>query len=230
MIVMDVQDNSVSKPDSFVIKLYTNFLKFINNAYVRFVFKKIIFYILVLFVALSLVWLIPRLLPGDPLNNIFASTGAGSGQWQEARKAELRAFYGLDKPLSDQFISYWNSLLHFDLGYSFDQVRITVISVLLPPFYLTMMLVLPVLFLGFFLGNYIGSKAAVNKGLRPKLAYYFGITFQSAPYYWTALLAMLFFFSLSIIFQSRIQRCFFFSTTNQEVLNFVQYTSLECQS
>ena len=134
------------------------------------------------------------MMPGDPLNYLFSSSGAGSGQWQDQRKAELRQFYGLDKPLLDQYISYWQNLLQFNFGYTFSQTRITVLNAILPAFYLTMMLVIPTLIIGFFLGNYIGSKAAVYKGTESKLIYYTSITFQSAPYYWTALLAMILFF------------------------------------
>ena len=159
--------------------------KLVNNSYLRFVVRKFIFYLIILFVALSIVWLIPRLVPGDPLNVLFGQSGSGSGDWISIRKAELREFYGLDKPLLDQYISFWTNLLRFDLGYSFEQVKISVVDSVLPAFYLTMMLVIPVLIIGFFLGNYIGSKAAVSKGSRSKVIYYLGITLQSAPYYWT---------------------------------------------
>ena len=195
MIFMTVQappQPKVNEEKSSFEKIYS----FTKNTYLRFVIRKFFFYIIILFVALSLVWLIPRLLPGDPLNALFSSSGTGTGQWQAERKAELRKFYGLDKPLLDQFISFWVNLLHFNLGYSFDQVRITVLDSIMPAFYLTMMLVIPVLIIGFFLGNYIGSKAAVYKGKKSKSIYYLSVTFQSAPYYWTALLAviLLFFF------------------------------------
>lgn len=194
MITMSLQ----SEPKNEILKIqksnYDKFIELIHNTYIRFVFRKIIFYIIILFVALSLVWFIPRLLPGDPLNSIFSSSGTGTGQWQDQRKAELRKFYGLDKPLLDQFISYWQNLLQFNLGYSFSQVKITVLDSIMPAFYLTMMLVIPVLIVGFFLGNYIGSKAAVYKGTKSKSIYYLGVTFQSAPYYWTALVAMILFF------------------------------------
>lgn len=197
MNLLVLSSNEKVVAESTSNKNYEKFLKFKNNAYVRFVFKKIIFYLIILYVALSLIWLIPRLIPGDPLNAIFSSSGSGSGQWQAQRKAELRKFYGLDKPLLDQYISYWINLLHFDLGYSFELVKIRVTTIIWPAFYMTMLLVIPVLFIGFFLGNYIGSKAAVYKGPKSKSIYYLSITLQSAPYYWTALLAMIFFFYLA---------------------------------
>ncbi len=194
MIMMGLQTESETDKPIVEKDLLGKFLGLTSNAYLRFVLRKMVFYIIVLFVSLSLVWLIPRLVPGDPLNSIFSSSGVGTGQWQAQRKAELRQFYGLDKPLLDQFISFWANLLQFNLGYSFSQVKITVLDSIMPAFYLTMMLVIPVLIVGFFLGNYIGSKAAVYEGKTSKSVYYLGITFQSAPYYWTALVAMLLFF------------------------------------
>lgn len=189
---MDTPSNSIQDSDIVADSFGRKIIKLSQNAYLRFVLKKFVFYLIVLFCALSLVWYIPRLDPTDPLLYLFNS--GTSGSWVQARQKELESFYGLDKPLFDQFLTYWWNLLHFDLGIQYDPVGSTVISAILPSFILTMLLVVPVLFIGFFLGNYIGGKAALNKGLGSKLSYYFVVFFQSAPYYWTALGAIIVFF------------------------------------
>ncbi|MFX0135502.1 MAG: ABC transporter permease [Candidatus Hodarchaeota archaeon] len=173
------------------------FQKIRENQYLRFVIRKFFFYLIILFVALSITWLIPRLIPGDPLNYLFQQTGTGSIAWVDRRKAELREFYGLDLPVHEQFINFWINMLNFDLGYSFEEIKITVIDRISPFFYMTIILVIPVLIIGFFLGNYIGGKAATSEGLLSKLVYYSGVSLQSAPYYWTALLTMLIFFIIA---------------------------------
>ncbi len=172
------------------------FKKAKENRYLRFVIRKFFFYIIILFVALSITWLIPRLIPGDPLNFLFRNTGTGNVEWLNRRKAELREFYGLDLPLHEQYINFWINILQFDLGYSFEEVKITVIDRITPGFYMTIILVIPVLILGFFLGNYVGGKAATSEGPLSKLIYYIGVSLQSTPYYWTALSIMIFFFIL----------------------------------
>lgn len=189
---MDSPSPPISENENLTDPFGRKIIKLSQNAYVRFVIKKFIFYAIVLFCALSLVWYIPRLDPTDPLLYLFSS--GTSGAWAQQRQAQLRSFYGLDKPLLDQFFMYWNNLLHFNLGIQYDPVGSSVISSVMPSFILTMVLVVPVLFIGFFLGNYIGGKAAINKGPGSKLSYYFVVFFQSAPYYWTALGGILLFF------------------------------------
>lgn len=66
-------------------------------------------------------FLIPRLLPGDPL-----AFGSGEGldaaaPLSAATRDALRAYYGLDEPLPRQFLSYLDGLRHGDLGWSIAQ-------------------------------------------------------------------------------------------------------------
>ncbi|HJS30134.1 MAG TPA: hypothetical protein VJ768_10960, partial [Anaerolineales bacterium] len=57
---------------------------------------RVLQYILVLFIAVSLNFLLPRLMPGDPIALI---AGGAVQQMGEEKIAELRAAYGLDDPL-----------------------------------------------------------------------------------------------------------------------------------
>ena len=182
-MVMNQEDTINSSPVSKNYK--ETVLKIFRNSYLRFVFKKFVFYLAILFFSLSLVWYIPRLNPINPLTALVQSVGSGS--WVAARQAELTEFYGLNKPIWDQFLTFWWNLLHFNLGVEYSQVGTPVIDVIFPSFILTMILVIPVLIIGFLLGNWIGGKAAINKGKGTRLGYYIGVFFQSAPYYWTAL-------------------------------------------
>ncbi len=192
---MDNQSKSILENEKINKSTSLFSFKFLKNSYFRFVLKKFIFYLVILFCSLSLVWYIPRLYPTNPLSNLF-STGPSSGSWIQERQTELTKFYGLDKPLFDQFIDYWWNLLHLNLGRTYSQVGTPVIDAIAPSFYLTMTLVIPVLFIGFFLGNYIGGKMAVGKRRVNKFTYYFFVAFQSAPYYWTALIVVILFFFL----------------------------------
>lgn len=76
--------------------------------------------LLVLFALLVVVnFLLPRALPGDPL----AALARGGGEdipvalTPEAR-AQLAAYYGLDRPLGEQFVRYLGDLARGDLGQS----------------------------------------------------------------------------------------------------------------
>ena len=65
---------------------------------------------------------LPRLLPGDPLEQ-EAGDGLNAAVpilTAEAR-AELRASYHLDRSLTGQFVAYLDDLAHGDLGWSISE-------------------------------------------------------------------------------------------------------------
>lgn len=71
-------------------------------------------YTLVIWVAVTLNFALPRLAPGDPALSMF--TGEGDPTPQDL--AELGALYGLDQPVLTQYGQFWFNLLHGDLGLS----------------------------------------------------------------------------------------------------------------
>ena len=58
----------------------------------------------------SLVFLLLRVAPGDPVDAVLGSRAPA------AAKAAMRARLGLDQSLLDQYLSYLNGLIHGDLG------------------------------------------------------------------------------------------------------------------
>lgn len=76
---------------------------------------------LVIVLAVAINFLIPRAMPGDPieqqLSQIAASGGGQVGDVQ-AMVASYRKRFGLDQPLWRQFANYLADLARFDLGYS----------------------------------------------------------------------------------------------------------------
>lgn len=87
----------------------------------RYIFTRFLQFLLVVLIAVTINFLVPRLLPGDPIETVIAGLQAGgSGGMMdvEAVKAEFRATYGLDQPMIAQYFSYWGDLFRFDLGTS----------------------------------------------------------------------------------------------------------------
>ena len=81
----------------------------------------------------------PRLVPGDPIKLI---AGDAAPQLGKERIAALRAQYGLDKPLSEQYVIYLKQLAHGDLGMSYRYSGgKTVVEVLSENFRWTLLLV-----------------------------------------------------------------------------------------
>jgi peptide/nickel transport system permease protein len=72
-------------------------------------------YALVVWAAVTLNFLLPHLAPGDPVQYLYG--GDGLGLTPEA-VAQVRAGYGLDRPLPEQYIAFWAGLLRGDFGSS----------------------------------------------------------------------------------------------------------------
>ncbi len=83
----------------------------------RYIATRMLYMIPVLWLVVSVVFLLIHLVPGDPIQAMLGE-GASSTDIQAARHA-----YRLDLPIGQQYVSYWEGVLHGDLGRSlrFDQ-------------------------------------------------------------------------------------------------------------
>jgi oligopeptide transport system permease protein len=81
----------------------------------RYVIRRLLQMLLVLFGASVILFACLYIVPGDPIQ-----TQQGEGrQLDQATRALLEKRYGLDKPLPNQYVSYVNRLAHGDMGESF---------------------------------------------------------------------------------------------------------------
>ncbi|MEA1906205.1 MAG: ABC transporter permease, partial [Euryarchaeota archaeon] len=78
--------------------------------------KMVAAYLLTILILIFLTFLLPRLMPDDP---IIAMHSGHEVVMTEERYAELVSMYGLDLPLHEQFLTYLSELAHGDLGYSY---------------------------------------------------------------------------------------------------------------
>ncbi|MFZ5591889.1 MAG: ABC transporter permease [Bacillota bacterium] len=85
------------------------------SAYLR---RRAATYLLVLVAALAINFFLPRAMPGDPLQEMSSSTGNLAVALDEDTILALQRYYGLDRPLSEQFVNYLTALGHVDLGFS----------------------------------------------------------------------------------------------------------------
>lgn len=74
-------------------------------------------YLVTVFVLLSVNFALPRALPGSPLDALTTEGGPGYVQ-DDATRAALASYYGLDRPLAAQYLGYLGGLAHGDLGVS----------------------------------------------------------------------------------------------------------------
>ena len=78
----------------------------------RYLGLRVAYMIPVLWLVVSVVFLLIHLVPGDPIQQMLGEGVAGA-DLQAARHA-----YGLDVPIGQQYVHYWKGVLHGDLGKS----------------------------------------------------------------------------------------------------------------
>jgi peptide/nickel transport system permease protein len=81
--------------------------------------KKIVRYFLSFFAVITLNFVLPRAMPGDPVMNLIGEDVYVS----ETTLAEIRSDLGLDRPFFEQYLNYLWDLIHFDLGHSYHLHR-----------------------------------------------------------------------------------------------------------
>lgn len=74
-------------------------------------------YLITLWAIVTLNFLLPRAMPGDPLQQLINSDNSNFVM-QEDIRAELIHYYGLDLPLWQQYTGYLSNLAHGNLGWS----------------------------------------------------------------------------------------------------------------
>ena len=127
-------------------------------------FRRASTYCVALGIAVVVNFILPRLMPGGPVDSMIAQLG------QRATPeviAALRARFGLvDQPLWIQFGDYLKGLATLDLGVSTNYYPLTVIEVLSRPLFWTSLLIATTILLSFASGTFLGALSAWNRGGR----------------------------------------------------------------
>lgn len=87
----------------------------------KYIAKRILISIGTVFVLATLTFFMVKLLPGDPFLD---------PKIPAAIQEKQRAYYGLDKPVIEQYFIYMKNLLHGDLGYSMKKTGRTVADII----------------------------------------------------------------------------------------------------
>ena len=104
-----------------------------------------------------LVFIAIRLVPGDA---IVTMLGTEAGMLTEAQRASLERYFGLDKPVTEQYLSWLGNVLQGDLGFSVRQGQ-PVLDLILDRFPVTVELALMSLVVALTVGITIGTLSAV---------------------------------------------------------------------
>jgi peptide/nickel transport system permease protein len=151
----------------------------------RFIGGKLAQYALVLFVTVTLNFLLPRAMPGSPLG-FLAGEEVGTLTAQERER--LLRDVGLDRPLHEQYFGYLADIARGDLGYSYQRQR-PIAEVLAERVPWTLLLTGTALALSTALGVIFGAIAGWRRGRRTDLASLAVFIFlESLPGFWLAMI------------------------------------------
>lgn len=123
----------------------------------RSILKRLVLLLPVLWVVVSLVFILIHLVPGDPVQQML---GEGASV---ADISALRHTYGLDVPLDQQYIRYWDGVLHGNLGNSI-RLNAPVTDLVLSRYPYTLELAIPAIFLAILLSFPAGIASARHRG------------------------------------------------------------------
>ena len=137
------------------------------KGYKKYFGKKIIWFLITLVFAVLLNFILPRLMPANPVATITGKLVGGSTDAaivQQTYEQYMKEF-GLDKSMPEQFLIYVKNLLRGDLGVSFSQYPKRVSEIISSSVGWTIALQLPAILVGWILGNVLGALAAyIKKG------------------------------------------------------------------
>jgi peptide/nickel transport system permease protein len=148
--------------------------------------RKLGIYALTFFVAVTVDWLIPRFMPGDPVQTMLARASLRP-EASEAMQAYYTNVFGLDVPIWQQYLNFWNALLHGDLGVSIWLFPQPVTSVILRAIPYTIALLIPAILLSWWAGNKFGAYAARRRWL-DNTVLPVGYVLTATPYMWLGIL------------------------------------------
>jgi peptide/nickel transport system permease protein len=161
--------------------------------FAKYLGRKVIWYVFALFIALLLNFLLPRLIPGNPVDNIVSQMARGGGASGEQMKAIYSHYmqqFGLDKPMWEQFLVYINQLAHGNLGTSFSQYPKSVNSLVGQALPWSIVIQLPAILVGWIVGNLLGAVAAYRGGWFDRGAFVGSLFASSMPYYCLAIVLL----------------------------------------
>lgn len=156
-----------------------------------YVVRRLFMYVLTIWLGATIIFFIPRLVPGDPVTAMITRMMFMSGYVEGA--ADMikvwRARFGLDDPLYIQYFKYMGSLLTLNLGYSLSNFPVTVADLVKRGLPWTVGLLSAAVTTSFLIGTTIGALLGWRR--TPKIVKRLlplSMTFTSIPFFMLAML------------------------------------------
>jgi peptide/nickel transport system permease protein len=154
----------------------------------RYILKRLLIAVPLIFGVLTLTFFIIRLAPGDPAA-FFIQPGISPNVAEQIREQ-----YGLNDPLPVQYVKWLGNVLQGDFGRSFSRAQQPVVEVILEALPVTMTIAILTLIANFVFGIVIGVVSAVRQNsFFDRFLTVTALFFYSMPEFWLALMMIILF-------------------------------------
>lgn len=153
----------------------------------KYIIRRTLIILLMLFLVSTMIFLLFRTMPGDPTASMVDPSIP-----REARQALLER-YGLHESLWKQYTIYMKDLVRLDFGtsYFYNRPVLEMIGTRLPA---TLILMLTAMLFAYLIGVFGGAWMAWRRGSKLESAgVAFGLVFRSAPTFWVGLMVIMVF-------------------------------------
>jgi len=164
----------------------------LKSKFARYVLQKFGWYLVAFFIAVSLNFFLPRLIPGNPVRVLVSQLATGGVQSDALARIYdnyMREF-GLDQPTHIQFFRYFRNLFRGDLGTSFMLYPGKVSDLIREALPWTVALQIPTILIGWLLGNILGAACAYKGGKFDAVAFTLALAVSNIPYYCLAIILL----------------------------------------
>ncbi|MDH7485108.1 MAG: ABC transporter permease [Anaerolineae bacterium] len=165
-------------------------------AYLRYLGQRLVILVATIFISITVVFFVPRMVPGHPLAAVFSKLAAMGGSLNAPELIEeYTRIFGLDRSLWEQYVSFLRELARGNLGYSISSFPSHVSDLLKPAIPWTIGLLTVTTLISWILGSLIGAVV----GWRGQKSRFFqalvpvALVLYSIPYYILAIILIFLF-------------------------------------
>ncbi len=159
--------------------------------------RRVIYMAITLFVAITLNFLLPRMVPGNPALLILLTKYRGQINPNQLKLIESELH--LRGTIWQQYIGYWQSLLHGNLGVSYYYYPEPVSQIIMTHLPWTLFLLGTAMVISVIIGIVIGSYSGWKRGNVDSVLQGISIGLTSVPYFWLGLIMQLVFAVLIVV-------------------------------
>jgi len=162
------------------------------KGYRKYFINKLAWFLVTFVIAFALNFIMPRLMPGDPVAAIMNRAAAGMTNQTAIQQVYERytELFGTNKPMHEQFALYVRNAFKGDFGISFSQYPRRVSDIIKTSILWTMALQFPAIIIGWIIGNTLGALAAYIKGGFDKLLMPVSIFLSNIPPFGMAIILL----------------------------------------